>query len=112
MNHPDVDRSFNARVLPGADRCVPDPASGTTRPIRASGADVSADGDDQGPDAVHGGSLADVVWLSVTTIVDEKGLKETMPKTDEEWKKIRHGAIALAEAGASGDARPASGAAG
>ena len=41
---------------------------------------------------------ADVVWLSVTTIVDEKGLKETMPKTDEEWKKIRHGAIALAEA--------------
>ena len=41
---------------------------------------------------------ADVVWLSVTTIVDEKGLKETMPKTDEEWKKVRHGAIALAEA--------------
>ena len=41
---------------------------------------------------------ADIVWLSVTTIVDEKGLKETMPKTDEEWKKIRHGAIALAEA--------------
>jgi len=41
---------------------------------------------------------ADVVWLSVTTIVDEKGLKETMPKSDEEWKKVRHGAIALAEA--------------
>jgi hypothetical protein len=41
---------------------------------------------------------ADVVWLSVTTIVDEKGLKETMPKTDEEWKKVRQGAIALAEA--------------
>ena len=41
---------------------------------------------------------ADVVWLSVTTIVDEKGLVETMPKTDEEWKKVRQGAIALAEA--------------
>ena len=41
---------------------------------------------------------ADVVWLSVTTIVDEKGLVETVPKTDEEWKKVRHGAIALAEA--------------
>jgi hypothetical protein len=40
---------------------------------------------------------ADVVWLSVTTIVDEKGLVETVPKTDEEWKKVRHGAIALAE---------------
>ena len=41
---------------------------------------------------------ADVVWLSVTTIVDDKGLVETMPKTDEEWKKVRQGAIALAEA--------------
>ncbi len=41
---------------------------------------------------------ADVVWLSVTTIVDEKGLVETVPKTDEEWKKVRHGAVALAEA--------------
>ena len=41
---------------------------------------------------------ADVVWLSVTTIVDEKGLVETVPKTDEEWKKVRQGAIALAEA--------------
>jgi hypothetical protein len=40
---------------------------------------------------------ADVVWLSVTTIVDEKGLVETVPKTDEEWKRVRHGAIALAE---------------
>ena len=41
---------------------------------------------------------ADIVWLSVTTIVDDKGLVETMPKSDEEWKKVRHGAIALAEA--------------
>lgn len=41
---------------------------------------------------------ADVVWLSVTTIVDDKGFNETAPKTDEEWLKVRHGAIALAEA--------------
>src|SRR5262245_14180444 len=41
---------------------------------------------------------ADVVWLSVTTIVDDKGFNETMPKTDVEWLKVRHGAIALAEA--------------
>jgi hypothetical protein len=41
---------------------------------------------------------ADVVWLSVTTVVDEKGLVETMPKTDEEWLKVRHGAVTLMEA--------------
>jgi len=41
---------------------------------------------------------ADAVWLSVTTIVDDKGLNETVPKSDEEWLKVRHGAIALAEA--------------
>jgi hypothetical protein len=41
---------------------------------------------------------ADVVWLSVTTVVDNKGFNETMPKSDEEWLKVRHGAIALAEA--------------
>jgi hypothetical protein len=41
---------------------------------------------------------ADAVWLSVTTVVDDKGFNETEPKTDEEWVKVRHGAIALAEA--------------
>ena len=41
---------------------------------------------------------ADVVWLSVTTIVDEKGLVETVPKSDEEWLKVRHGAVTLMEA--------------
>ena len=41
---------------------------------------------------------ADVVWLSVTTIVDEKGLLETVPKSDEEWVKVRHGAVMLMEA--------------
>ena len=41
---------------------------------------------------------ADVVWLSVTTVVDEKGLVETMPKSDEEWLKVRHGAVTLMEA--------------
>ncbi len=41
---------------------------------------------------------ADVVWLSVTTVVGANGTVETVPKTDEDWLKIRHGAIALAEA--------------
>jgi hypothetical protein len=41
---------------------------------------------------------ADVVWLSVTTVQSVKGTVETAPKTDEEWTKVRHGAIALTEA--------------
>jgi hypothetical protein len=41
---------------------------------------------------------ADVVWLSVTTIQSAKGTVETAPKTDEDWTKVRHGAIALTEA--------------
>jgi hypothetical protein len=41
---------------------------------------------------------ADVVWLSVTTVQSAKGTVETAPKTDEDWTKVRHGAIALTEA--------------
>jgi hypothetical protein len=41
---------------------------------------------------------ADVVWLSVTTVMDERGLVETVPKSDEDWIKVRHGAVTLMEA--------------
>src|SRR5262245_20942689 len=41
---------------------------------------------------------ADVVWLAVTTVQSAKGTVDTAPKTDEEWTKVRHGAIALTEA--------------
>ena len=41
---------------------------------------------------------ADVVWLAVTAESTSKGFVEHKPKTDEEWTKVRHGAIALAEA--------------
>jgi hypothetical protein len=41
---------------------------------------------------------ADVVWLAVTTVQSAKGTVETRPRTDEEWTKVRHGAIALTEA--------------
>ena len=41
---------------------------------------------------------ADVVWLSVTTVESAKGTVETAPHTDEEWTKVRRGAIALTEA--------------
>jgi hypothetical protein len=41
---------------------------------------------------------ADVVWLSVTTVVDDKGMLETKPVSDEDWTKVRHGAVTLMEA--------------
>jgi len=41
---------------------------------------------------------ADVVWLSVTTVASDKGLVETRPQNDEEWTKVRQGALTLAEA--------------
>ena len=41
---------------------------------------------------------ADVVWLSVTTVASSEGLVETRPKTDEEWARVKAGAITLAEA--------------
>jgi hypothetical protein len=41
---------------------------------------------------------ADVVWLSVTTVVDDKGLVETKPVSDEDWTRVRHGAVTLMEA--------------
>jgi hypothetical protein len=41
---------------------------------------------------------ADAVWLSVTTVESAAGTVETAPHTEEEWTKVRHGAIALTEA--------------
>jgi len=41
---------------------------------------------------------ADTVWLSVTTVQTVEGTVETVPKDDEEWRKVRQGAIALTEA--------------
>jgi hypothetical protein len=43
-------------------------------------------------------TAADAVWLSVTTTATEKGLIETRPQNDEEWARVRSGAILLAEA--------------
>ena len=41
---------------------------------------------------------ADVVWLAVTAESTAKGLIEHKPKTDEDWTKVRHGAVSLSEA--------------
>jgi hypothetical protein len=41
---------------------------------------------------------ADVLWDSVATIVSASGTEERAPRTDEDWAKVRHNAITLAEA--------------
>jgi hypothetical protein len=40
----------------------------------------------------------DMVWDSVSTVIDKGGLHETVPKTDEDWNKVRNGVITLIEA--------------
>jgi cytochrome c556 len=41
--------------------------------------------------------IADNIFDSVAIIVDKKGTKEYMPKTDEDWEKIRVGGTTIAE---------------
>jgi len=41
---------------------------------------------------------ADVLWESVSTVVTANGMEEKFPRTDEEWAKVRQGAIRLVEA--------------
>jgi hypothetical protein len=38
-----------------------------------------------------------MVWDSVSTVVDKQGLHETVPRTDEDWSKVRNGVIMLIE---------------
>jgi hypothetical protein len=40
---------------------------------------------------------ADVVWLAVSFVNNDKGIVETRPKNDEEWAMVRRGALLLME---------------
>ena len=40
---------------------------------------------------------ADLVWNAVTTVQTANGTIDTVPKTDEDWLKVRHGAVGLSE---------------
>ena len=41
--------------------------------------------------------LADNIFDAVSTVITEKGTIETAPKTEEDWNRIRVGAVAMAE---------------
>ncbi len=40
---------------------------------------------------------SDYIFDSVSTVVSDKGTEETIPRTDEDWQRIRWGAVTLAE---------------
>ena len=40
---------------------------------------------------------ADVVWGAVGSVVDQEGVHDTFPKTQEEWLNVRRGAIRIIE---------------
>src|SRR5262245_21145103 len=40
---------------------------------------------------------ADTIWDSVSSTVDERGITDKAPHTDEEWKEVRRHAIMLLE---------------
>ena len=42
--------------------------------------------------------LADNIFNAVGTVMTAKGTVETAPKTDEDWEKVRIGAVSMAEA--------------
>ena len=42
---------------------------------------------------------ADVIWLSVGTIVSAAGEEHIRPQTEEEWTKVKNAAVAVSEAG-------------
>ena len=41
---------------------------------------------------------ADKLWGSVATTVSAKGIEEIVPKTDEDWERVRDYAVTIAEA--------------
>jgi len=42
---------------------------------------------------------AEVYWDSVSIIVDESGITENFPQTDEEWEEVWSAALSIAESG-------------
>jgi len=42
---------------------------------------------------------ADALWNAVGTIADQDGIHELLPKTDEEWRDVRHAAVRIIEGG-------------
>ena len=42
---------------------------------------------------------ADAYWRAVSIVVDESGVSENFPETDEEWERVWAAGIALAESG-------------
>jgi hypothetical protein len=40
---------------------------------------------------------ADVLWMAVGTVVDNKGFHDALPKTPEQWRAVRNAAVRIIE---------------
>ena len=40
----------------------------------------------------------DMVWDAASTVIDDKGVNDIVPRTDDEWNTVRRGAVLLMEA--------------
>ena len=79
-------------VVAACQRATEQPASAAAQPAYVPEATIK--------DLMLGliDTSADVVWLSVTTTVSDKGIVDTRPQNDEQWEEVRYGALRLAEA--------------
>ena len=75
----------------GCSKSEPAPASGDAAPQYEAAATVK----DLMLSMVD--PAADQVWNAVTTVQTAAGEVNTVPKTDEDWLKVRHGAVTLSE---------------
>jgi len=78
--------------------CTATPPVPDTAPPAAPASEVHADATIK--DLMLGtvDTNADVVWLSVSFVNNDKGIVETRPKNDEEWEPVRRSALMLMEA--------------
>ena len=76
----------------GCTKSEPAPASGDATPQYEPAATVK----DLMQSVID--PAADQVWNSVTTVQTASGTVDTVPKSPEDWLKVRHGAVTLSEA--------------
>jgi hypothetical protein len=94
--------SWRGRLVPAlAALCITAAACSSSQPAPAPGADAppyepAATIKDLMQSIVDPG--ADLVWNAVTTVQTATGTIDKKPQNDEDWLKVRHGAVGLSEA--------------
>ena len=94
---------WRRRVAPAAVLLLLTVAAGCTKreragPVRLDAPQYEAGRDGEGPDAVDRRSRGGSGVERGDHGADGVGTVDTVPKTDEDWLKVRHGAVGLSEA--------------